>query len=266
MVKRVPMVCETSDPAVFFESLRPGQLLETLFDAVPDAYFFVKDRESRFMSASQSFVKMLGATSLEDLVGKTDFDFSPDFLAKAFFIDDQRVMSQGQTMLGKVELVPSEYSLDWLSTTKMPLYDNEESVIGLAGVCHVIRDSDDLYQNHPEMRRIVDFIAENFREKVTVADMAREAGISVSSVERLFRGTFGVTPLMYLHKTRLNAACWLLRQDDANLSVIATDCGFHDQTGMTRAFRQELKITPLKYRQRFREGHVVRRTATGQDK
>lgn len=245
------MVCETSDPSVFFDRLRPGQLLEALFDAVPGAYFFVKDRQSRFMAASQGFVQMLGLASVGQILGRTDYDFSADFLAEAFFTDDQRVMSTGQTMLRKVELVPSEDSLDWLSTTKIPLYDHEGDVIGLAGVCRVIQDSDELYRNHPEMRRIIEFISENFRKKITVADMGREAGISVSSVERLFRGTFGVTPLMYLHKTRLNAACWLLRQRDANLATIATDCGFHDQTGMTRAFRQELKITPLKYRNRF---------------
>ena len=235
----------------FFGCLRPGQLLEVLFDNVPEVYFFVKDRDSRFMTASRSFARIMGVSAVSDLIGKTDFDFSADFLARAFVADDREVMETGRPILRKMELVPFGESLDWLSTTKIPLYDREGKIAGLAGICHVILDSDELYRNHPEMRRMVEFIRRRFRGKVTAADMAREAGVSVSSVERLFRSTFGVTPLMYLRKIRLNAACRMLRRGQTSLATIARECGFHDQTGMTRAFRQELKITPLRYRQRY---------------
>jgi AraC family L-rhamnose operon regulatory protein RhaS len=101
------------------------------------------------------------------------------------------------------------------------------------------------------MYEIVNFVKSNFREKLSVSDMAKVGGISVSSQERLFRKTFGLTPLMYLRRTRLNAACKLLRETKNQLSKIAIDCGFNDQTNMTRAFRLELKITPLRYRRRF---------------
>ncbi|MEM6884036.1 MAG: AraC family transcriptional regulator, partial [Verrucomicrobiota bacterium] len=109
----------------------------------------------------------------------------------------------------------------------------------------------DLYLHHPEMRLIVEYIQNNYRAKVTLSQMAKAAGISVSSVERLFRRNFGLTPHQYLQKTRLNAACRYLRMDQIELVQIAKECGFNDQTSMTRSFRQELKITPLKYRQRF---------------
>ncbi len=251
------MIKDYPDPSAFLDRLRPGQLLEALFDTVPEVYFFVKDRESRFVTGSQSFAQTLGANSVQDIIGRTDFDYSADFLAEAFVADDQRVMTTGQTMVRKIELVPSGDSLDWLSTTKTPLYDDDGEVIGLAGICHVILESDAIYRDHPEMRQIITFIADNFREKISTADMAREAGISVSSVERLFRNSFGVTPLMYLRKTRLNAACRMLRENSLNLSTIAEACGFNDQTGMTRAFRQELKITPLKYRRRFSESSTI---------
>ena len=58
---------------------------------------------------------------------------------------------------------------------------------------------------------------------------------------------------MYLRRTRLNAACKMLRETAVGLAEIAVQCGFNDQTNMTRAFRQELKITPLKYRRSFSE-------------
>lgn len=227
-------------------------MLESLFDAVPGVHYFVKDRDSRFMTGSSSFAHTLGELSMDGMVGKTDYDYSPDFLADAFYADDQRVMQSGQALLNKVELVPAEDgSLDWLSTTKLPLFDLNGTVVGMAGVTRIIQDSDAVYADHPEMHLIVNYVREHYREKLSVADMAKVGGISVSSQERLFRRTFGLTPLMYLRKTRLNAACKLLRDSETSLAEIAVLCGFNDQTNMTRAFRLELKITPLRYRRRF---------------
>lgn len=248
------MIAPFKESDDFMGRLRPGQLLEALFDNVPEVYFFVKDQNSRFMGASRSFARIMGANEVRDIIGKTDFDFSADFLAEAFIADDRKVMSTGEAICRKRELVPLGESLDWLSTTKIPLFDREGTVVGLAGICHIISDSDEVYLNHPEMRKIIDHVRGNFRNKITAADMAAAAGISVSSVERRFRGTFGVTPLMYLRKTRLNAACRMLRKSRASLVMIARECGFHNQTGMTRAFRQELKITPMRYRRRFSAG------------
>jgi AraC-like DNA-binding protein len=235
----------------FLKELRPGQMLEPLFEAVPGVHYFVKDSQSRFITASLSFARMLGVKSVEELFGKTDFDYCPDFLARSFIEDDRKIMCKGKAILNKVELVPTHGSLDWLSTSKMPLYNHDGESVGLAGVTRVLSDSDALYHDYPEMRKIVCFIQSKFRDKITLTDIAREAGISVSSVERLFRTTFGVTPAMYLRKTRLNAACRKLRAGSESLAAIAEDCGLNDQTNMTRAFRQELKITPLRYRRRF---------------
>lgn len=236
----------------FIDSLAPSQLMEALFDSVPDTYFFVKDRKSRFMAVSRSFARNFGEAQVNALIGKTDYDYSPDFLADAFYQDDQQVMASGEPIFNQVELVPAaDGSLDWLCTSKIPLRNTVGQVAGMAGVSRIINDADAVYSEHPEMRRIVDYVRAHYREKLFVADMARVAGISVSSQERLFRETFGLTPLMYLRKTRLNAACKLLRETDKGLSSIAVQCGFNDQTNMTRAFRLELKITPLRYRRRF---------------
>ena len=246
----------------FASSLMPGQMLESLFDAVPGVYYFLKNRESRFMGGSQSFVENMGETSLLSIVGKTDYDYSPDFLADAFYADDQKVMSSGEGIFNQIELVPSaDGSLDWLCTTKIPLYGQSETVVGLAGVARVIRDTDALYANYPEMREMIDFVRAHYREKISVADIAKVVGISVSSQERLFKKVFGLTPLMYLRKTRLNAACNLLRGSQTSLAEIAVQSGLNDQTNMTRAFRLELKITPLKYRRRFSEMSSKRRAA-----
>lgn len=254
-------LCDTHSE--FLGRIRSGQLLGGLFDAIPGVLFFVKDLDSRFMGGSLAFAKSMGVESVDALIGKTDYDFSPDFLADAFCADDQSVMTGAKEIHDKVELVPAaDGSLDWLSTTKVPLYGYAGEIVGLAGVARIIHDDDAVYADHPEMHRIVDYVRAHYREKMSVADMAKVGGISVSSQERLFRKIFGLTPLMYLRKTRLNAACAMLRDTSIDLAQIAVNCGLTDQTNMTRAFRLELRITPLKYRRSFRETKPQRKEST----
>jgi AraC-like DNA-binding protein len=240
--------------AAFRQNLRPGQFFEALFDAVPGAYYFVKDRQSRFMAASSNFAKTLGLNDAEELIGLGDHDFSADFLADIFVADDRQVMETGEALLNKVELVPTEDSLDWLTTSKVPLFANDGSVVGLAGVTRKMRDNDALYQKQPEMHRIVDHIRANFRQEVMLNDLAKVADISASSVGRLFHQTFGLTPIRYIKMTRVNAACTALRETRKSLVEIAKSSGFNDQACMNRDFRAMLNLTPRHYRLKFGKG------------
>jgi AraC-like DNA-binding protein len=239
--------------ANFFQQLRPGQFLERLFDAIPGVHLFVKERGGHFVSASAGFVRIMGAESLEDLLGKTDYDFSADFLAEGFVADDRRVMETGEPLLDKVEMVPQGESLDWVFTSKIPLYARDGSIIGLAGVLRRTQAGDALYGQHPEMQEIVQFVRKNFRERVGVKDFARVGGISVSSVERRFRKIFDMSPAKYLKRTRLNAACRLLRTTDDPVTRVSELCGFNDPTAMSRDFRTQLRMSPREYRSRYKE-------------
>lgn len=234
------------------ERLRPGPLLDLLIHQAPDAAFFIKDRDGRFVTGNQALIRILGATSIRDIEGLTDTAFTADFLAEAFRADDRLVLEKGRTIRDKVELVPTPDTLEWRRTTKIPLHDHEGRIIGLAGTTRAINDSDEAYRDHPEMRAIVAYIQSHFQEGVTKAAMARSARVSLSTVERLFRKTFGITPGQYARKIRLNAACQMLRTTSIPLQKIAAACGFFDQTSMTHAFRSEINITPARYRDHFR--------------
>lgn len=235
----------------FFQELKPGQFLEALFEALPNAHLFIKDGERRFVAASEGFARQMGAARVSDLLGKTDHDFTPHFIADAFVKDDLSVLRTGRPILQKVELVPTQRSLDWLTTTKIPLYGHSGKIIGLAGIIRKTEDSDEIYRESPVVRRIVDFIGECYAKKITVLDMASRAGISSSTVERLFRDTFGISPLKYVKKVRLHCACKMLRNTKKSLGTISKECGFTDQTSMSRDFRLELKINPRSYRNSF---------------
>ena len=72
-------------------------LLRTLMDNLPD-YIYVKDAEGRFVTANMAVVRQMGLTTLDELVGKTDFDFFPHELAEQYYADEQRIIQSGEEL------------------------------------------------------------------------------------------------------------------------------------------------------------------------
>lgn len=124
--------------------------LRVLIDSLPD-YIFVKDRDSRFVLSNAAHLRCLGASSLEDLVGKTDFDFFPRELAEQYFADEQLVIQTGRALSGREEpVVDAHGHQGWLSTDKIALRDRNGQIAGLVGIG---RDITERKQAEEELRK-----------------------------------------------------------------------------------------------------------------
>ncbi len=119
---------------------RERNLLRTLMDNLPD-HIFVKDTASRFVTANAATLHSLGAERLEDVVGKTDFDFLGRHLAEKYYQDEQAVCRSGRPLVNREELLIDRSGAEkWLLTTKVPLLDRTGTVIGLVGMSHDITE------------------------------------------------------------------------------------------------------------------------------
>jgi two-component system, sensor histidine kinase and response regulator len=109
-------------------------LLRTLIDNLPD-YVYVRDIENRFLIGNLALAQSMGASSPEELVGKTDFDYFPHEIAAEFHADDMVVMRTGQPLVNKEEATnePQEKG-QWILTTKVPLRDPQGEIVGLVGI------------------------------------------------------------------------------------------------------------------------------------
>jgi diguanylate cyclase (GGDEF)-like protein/PAS domain S-box-containing protein len=109
--------------------------LENLL-AEPNERFFFKDLDSRFLLVSAGFLAALGqGRSLEEVIGKTDFDIFSAPHALAAREDEQRVIATGQAMVAKVERETFHDRADvWVSTTKLPLLDEQNNIVGTWGI------------------------------------------------------------------------------------------------------------------------------------
>ncbi len=88
-------------------------------------------------------------------------------------------------------------------------------------------------------------------EKFTAAAFARRSNLSESRFIHLFKQETGLSFSDCLRRERLREARRLLTETDLPLSQIAPACGFHDQSHLGNAFRQETGLTPRAFRRRF---------------
>jgi methyl-accepting chemotaxis protein len=110
-------------------------LLRTLVDALPDL-IYIKDTESRFLIANKAVTHIMGEKIPEELVGKTDFDFYPEELARQYYEDEQAIIQSGQPLINQEEPVVDQDTgaKGWLLTTKVPFYDGQGKIAGFVGV------------------------------------------------------------------------------------------------------------------------------------
>ena len=104
--------------------------------ATPGERVFFKDLESRFLLVSDSFLlDQAHSCDIEEVIGKSDFDFFSDEHALAAFEDEQRIIHTGEPIVAKIERETFRDRDDaWVSTTKMPLRDDEGRIVGTFGI------------------------------------------------------------------------------------------------------------------------------------
>ena len=103
------------------------------------------------------------------------------------------------------------------------------------------------------IRRAQALMCRTIDRKLTLRDLAREAGISVSRFCHLFKGQTGTAPGRYLRRLRLSEAARLLRETPLSVKQVAGNLAYQDASRFVAAFRKVYRVTPLQYRRRARQ-------------
>ena len=115
-------------------------LLRTIIDNVPDL-IYIKDTKSRYLVSNSAFVRFRGATTQDEVLGKTPFELFPQELASKYYADDQEVIRSGQPLLNREERSVDETDKEmWVLTTKVPLRDSSGKIVGLVGIARDITE------------------------------------------------------------------------------------------------------------------------------
>ncbi len=99
--------------------------------------------------------------------------------------------------------------------------------------------------------KIFSYTLDNFREKISIEDVARLTNLSVTSFCRYFKIMANKSYFDFLTEVRLNHACRLIVETDYTIQHIATDSGFENTSNFYRHFKKVKGITPKEYKARF---------------
>ena len=94
----------------------------------------------------------------------------------------------------------------------------------------------------------VQFIRQNTKSPIQVADVAREIDMPRRTMEKYFRSVLGRSVHDEIARARIENISQILVEATMTISQIAKEFGFSDATHMTRFFRKKKGITPLAYR------------------
>ena len=103
------------------------------------------------------------------------------------------------------------------------------------------------------LRRITEYINENFCENISLDTIAQKTGLSRYYVSHLFKELMNTTFVNYVNELRLTRAAMLLTTTDTPIIEIAGMSGFNNISNFNRAFKMYYDTTPSKYRKTERQ-------------
>ena len=150
---------------------------------------------------------------------------------------DQDILYALESLLrqrrGKTDLVLQQAFIQIILARSLPQFELiEKSTIG--------RD-DIVYQT-------VAYIAANFRESLSLTQMATDLGYSPYTLSRVFSGTFHKNFNQYLNEVRLEYATSLLLYTNQTITDIYMNAGFESQRTFNRVFSERFRMSPREYR------------------
>lgn len=103
-------------------------------------------------------------------------------------------------------------------------------------------------KHNAAVKKAAEFIRENYPSEITVDELADHVNLSKFHFSRLFKEVTGLSPIVYLTRTRISRAIVLMEQTDLTMTEISSACGFSSPNYFNRVFKKFTGSTPHKYK------------------
>lgn len=126
--------------------LESRNLLSTIIDTVPLRVFW-KDKDLRYLGCNTIFAKDAGRNHPKDVIGKDDYQMCWAAQAEFYRADDRAVMESGVAKLfyEEPQTTPNGQAI-WLSTSKIPLVNQNNETIGVLGIYEDITERKNMHE------------------------------------------------------------------------------------------------------------------------
>lgn len=103
-----------------------------------------------------------------------------------------------------------------------------------------------------KVKDIINFLTANYRDSLTLDEVADHFGLSKAYLDRLFKTEVQTSLIHYLQLIRLQHAYDLLVNTDLPVTVIADQCGFANVRSLQKIFKDVYSATPSTYRKKLK--------------
>lgn len=248
------------------EASDPVDLLLDLFRAVPHVMVCVKDADGVYVGVNRAFVRRTRRRHERDVLGRRAHDLFPADLAASYEAQDRALLATGQAVRNQLELIAdADHPGDgrWYLTTKV-----RHGRVGRHGdgdgdiergpvvvVTSVDAQLGDRADAATGLRAAIELVHERWDRPLRVDDLAGAADMSTDRLERAMRRALAISPKQYILRIRAERAAVLLATTRRPIAQISAECGYYDQSQMTRQFRAHIGVTPKSYRHALVDRH-----------
>jgi diguanylate cyclase (GGDEF)-like protein/PAS domain S-box-containing protein len=150
---------------------RERTLFNALMEGTTDHIYF-KDKQSCILRINEHCAKVYGVKNPKEAIGKTDFDFFSKEHAQQAYDDEQKIIATKKPIVNIEEKETYKDREDrWVSTTKMPLYDEKGELIGTFGISRDITDKKLMERKLETERSLVNSLMESIPETIYFKDL-----------------------------------------------------------------------------------------------
>lgn len=136
-------------------NVSPRWLFQLMMDQL-DEYIYFKDKDSRFLAASQYLANNCNKDSPSEILGLTDFEFFNKEHADEAFSDERDIATGKISELSKVEKIMRDGKVRWVYSRKLPLHTRSGYLAGSFGLSRDVTEEKLLHQeleeNHERMQ------------------------------------------------------------------------------------------------------------------
>ena len=102
-----------------------------------------------------------------------------------------------------------------------------------------------------EIKKVQDFIEENYRDKITVEQLADMFAIGRRSFERRFKKATNNTVIEYMQRVKIEAAKKSFETSRKNINEVMLNVGYTDTKAFRDVFKKITGMTPIEYRNKY---------------
>jgi PAS domain S-box-containing protein len=235
------------------------QLLRSVIDNIPPLIFW-KDRNSVYLGCNQAMAHLGGLASSEEIIGKTDFELAWRGEAEWYQAKDKEVMDSAQPVYKFEEtIMQADGSVKWIQTSKIPLYDANNQVIGILGT------SDDITE-----RRQAEVLLKEYNQRLE-QEVAVKTKALRKEEERFSLAMLGATDGLWDWNLQTNEVYYSPRWK-AMLGFTEDEIANHVENGMrqlhpddrpkmqavlTDYTAQKIPAFEITFRMQHKQGHYI---------